>query len=146
MKKLILLSVLLWASISVNSQNLAVWTHQAANTDAFKNGCPGGWPYAVKDIGNKNITADLLTHGWVQMTKTQLEAAKSSLANAKETWNGAQEIATVAPKRDREALIKQAKADLTTIIDSSGTLTAAQLSNAVRTLAKTLRAIIEDIY
>lgn len=143
MKKL--LSLLCFVTLIASGQNVAVWTHQAANTEAFRKGCPGGWPYSVQDIGSASIPADLLARGWQQMTKVQLEATKTSLAAAKEAWNLAQETATATPKLDREALIKQAKADLTVIMDSSGTLTAAQLSNSVRAVARILRALIEDL-
>jgi len=141
----LLISISLFVSLIAGAQNFAVLTHGAAGTDEFKRGCPGGWPYAVKDIGAASIPADLLSQGWQQMTKAQLDAVRTSLAGAKETWNLAQEAAATTPKRDRDALIRQAKADLTVIVDSSGTLTAAQLSNAVRTLARTLRALIEDL-
>lgn len=139
--------VLLFVSVSIvaNAQNVAVWTHQAANTEAFRKGCPGGWPYSVQDIGASSIPADLLARGWKQMTRAELESAKAALADAKEQWNQAQEAAAATPKLDREALIRQAKADLTTIVESSGTLTAAQLSNSVRAMARILRALIEDL-
>lgn len=141
-----ILSILLFSvALVAGAQNVAVWTHEAAQTKAFRDGCPGGWPYVVKDIGAASIPADLLAQGWQQMTKSQLETVRTTLAQAKETWNLAQEASATTPKRDRDALIKQAKADLTTIVDSSGTLTAAQLSNAVRTIARTLRALIEDL-
>jgi len=143
MKKL--LSLLYFVTLIASGQNVAVLTHQAANTEAFRNGCPGGWPFVIKDIGVTSIPANLLSQGWQQMTKAQLEATKASLAAAKEAWNLAQETATAAPKLDKEALIKQAKADLTTIVDTSGTLTAAQLSNSVRAVARILRALIEDL-
>ncbi len=145
MMKALLITLALFASFISSAQNFAVWTHQAANTKAFRDGCPGEWPYVAQDIGEKTIPADLVARGWKQMTKAELEAVRTALAQAKEAWNLAQEAAATTPKRDRDALIRQAKADLTTIVDSSGTLTAAQLSNAVRTLARTLRALIEDL-
>lgn len=138
---------LLFVSVSIvaGAQNLAVLTHQAANTEAFRNGCPGGWPFGVVDIGASTIRSNLLAQGWKQMTRAELEAEKAALADAKDQWNQAQETAATTPKRDRDALIRQAKADLTTIVDSSGTLTAAQLSNSVRAMARILRALIEDL-
>jgi len=143
--KTLLATLVLFASFIAGAQNVAVLTHGAAKTDEFKRGCPGGWPYAVKYIGAASIPADLLAQGWNQMTIAELEAARNTLAPAKEAWNLAQEAAATTPKRDRDALIRQAKSDLTAIVDSSGTLTAAQLSNSVRALARILRAIIEDL-
>lgn len=61
------------------------------------------------------------------------------------SYQAAQESAATQPKRDREAAIAQAIQDLKTIRDSSGTLTAAQLSNAVRALAKAVVALIEEL-
>jgi len=60
-------------------------------------------------------------------------------------YQAAQEAASTQPKRDRETVIQNAIADLKLIRDSSGTLTAAQLSNAVRALAKAVVALIEEI-
>ena len=143
--KALFLTLVLLTSCVASAQNVAVWTHEAAHTKAFQDGCPGGWPYVVKDMGKAPIPADLLAQGWQQMTKAQLDTVVKTLGPSKEAWNLAQEAAATTPKRDRDALIKQAKADLTTIVDSSGTLTAAQLSNSVRALARILRALVEDL-
>ena len=62
-----------------------------------------------------------------------------------EAYQAAQEATATKPKRDRETAIRQAIADLKLIRDSSGTLTAAQLSNAVRAISKALVALIEEI-
>jgi len=62
-----------------------------------------------------------------------------------EAYQAAQEAAATQPKRDRETVIQNAIADLKLIRDSSGTLTAAQLSNAVRAISKALVAFIEEI-
>ena len=62
-----------------------------------------------------------------------------------DAYRAAQEAAATQPKRDREAVIRQAIDDLRTIRDSNGTLTALQLSNAVRAIAKALVAVIEEI-
>lgn len=60
-------------------------------------------------------------------------------------YQAAQEAASTQPKRDRETAIAQAVQDLKTIRDSSGTLTGAQLSNAVRAISKALVALIEEL-
>ena len=60
-------------------------------------------------------------------------------------YQAAQESAATQPKRDREAAIRKAVEDLILIRDSSGTLTAAQVSNALRALAKSVVALIEEI-
>ena len=52
---------------------------------------------------------------------------------------------TIKPRKDRETAIRQAVADLILIRDSSGPLTAAQLSNAVRAISKALVALIEEL-
>jgi len=143
MKRIVLLLLLL--SALAYSQNVAVWTHQAANTDAFKKGCPGNWPYVTKDLGSEKLPDDLQARGWKLMTKDELIAAKTALEAAKEQWNTEQEVEITAPKRDRDALIKQAKAELAIITDTQGSLTLAQLSNAVRSLARIQKAIIVDL-
>lgn len=85
MKKLVFF---LWTlALSVGAQNVAVWTHQAANTKAYADGCPGDWPYVVQDLGPGSIPADLLARGWKQMTKAELAASKAALEPVKEAWN-----------------------------------------------------------
>jgi len=114
---------------------------KAKDDPEAKPGIPSEWPVKAAEVGSvKNPGAP-----WVVMTKAEIEALRSANVAAKEVVNQAQETEAATPKRDRDALIKQAKADLTTIVDSSGTLTAAQLSNSVRAMARILRALIDDL-
>lgn len=91
--KSLLLTLALFASFVASAQNFAVWTHKAANTKAFRDGCPGEWPYVAQDIGEKTIPADLVARGWQQMTKAELAASIALLEQDKEAWNKAQEEA-----------------------------------------------------
>ena len=79
------------------------------------------------------------------MTQAQVDRWKTDHAAEMEAYQAAQESAATKPKRDRESAIQNAIADLKLIRDSSGTLTAAQLSNAVRAISKALVAFIEEI-
>lgn len=133
------LAFLVTTSMCAVGQNFAVLL--AKDRPGTPAGFPGEWPTraalvgAVKDPGAP----------WVLMTKAELDALRAANSAAKEVINQTQDTDSSAPKRDRDAIIRQAKADLTTIVESSGTLTGAQLSSAVRALARILRALVEDL-
>lgn len=108
--KSLLITIALFASFIASAQNFAVWTHQAANTKAFRDGCPGEWPYVAQDIGTKTIPADLVTRGWKQMTKAELDTVLKTLESAKEAWNKAQEDAPRIAAEQAKAAEDAAKA------------------------------------
>lgn len=126
------------------AQNFAVLTHGAANTLEFISGCPSNWPVCIQPIGNATKLPASFKSPWVFATQAQIDEWLSTNAVSKEAWNKAREAEADQPKRDREAVIRQAIDDLKTIRDSNGTLTALQLSNAVRAIAKALVAVIEE--
>lgn len=123
--------------------NHAILTHGAADTQEYRSGCPGEWPFRIIDIGISDVLPEGIASPWIVETAQQLKQRMLSLEAEKEVWNIAQEAAATQPKRDREAAIKQAIIDLKSIRDSTGSLTAAQLSNAVRVIARALLALIE---
>lgn len=138
--------LLLLSCLSVLAQNLVVLTHGAANTQEFQHGCPSNWPAKYFAIGKATeVPRELQSPPWIVETELQLKTRFESLAAEKEAWNVAQEAIATKAKRDRETDIRQAVAGLILIRDSSGTLTAAQLSNAVRAISKALVALIEEI-
>lgn len=135
--KAFLLILLTCATASAQS----FYVLKAKDDPSSSPGLPPEWPVKAAEVGSvKNPGVP-----WVVLTRAQIDSLRAANLAAKEVVNQNLETESAAPKRDRDALIRQAKADLTTIVDSSGTLTAAQLSNAVRTIAKTLRALIEDL-
>ena len=140
------LLLLICLSVSGFAQNIAVLTHGAANTPEFRNGCPSNWPARYFSLRKStNLPPELSSPPWIVETEVQLKARFESLAAEKEAWNVAQEAIAIQPKRDRETAIQNAISDLKLIRDSSGTLTAAQLSNAVRAISKALVALIEEL-
>lgn len=72
-------------------------------------------------------------------------APEVSATHATQRWDIRTEPVESSNRRIREAVIRQAVEDLKSIRDSNGTLTALQLSNAVRAIAKALVAVIEEI-
>jgi len=134
---------LAFIALGAFAQNFAVLTHGSANTPEFQRGCPSNWPAKYIAIGKSSALPPELSAPWIVETESQLKARMQSLASEKELWNTAQETAEAQPKRDREDALKQAITDLRAIRDSTGTLTAAQLSNAVRVIARALLAVIE---
>lgn len=140
------IAILFISAFVCGAQNVAVLTHGAANTPEFQRGCPSNWPAKYFPIGKATeVPRELQSPPWIVETEAQMIARKASLEESKEAWNVAQEAAATQPKRDRDTAIAQAVQDLKLIRDSSGTLTAAQLSNAVRAISKALVAFIEEI-
>jgi len=132
-------------SISLSSfgQNFAVLL--AKDSLEAPAGFPTNWPVRVQPIGPLTNLPPQFPPPWRFATKAQVDKWMSDHAAEMEAYQAAQESASTKPKRDRESAIQNAIADLKLIRDSSGTLTAAQLSNAVRALAKAVVALIEEI-
>lgn len=128
--------------IMAAAQNFAVL--QAKDHPKPPAGIPADWPIQVQPIGDATNLPAPFAAPWQLMTRRQLDELKVANEAAKEAWNTAQETAEAQPKRGREDVIRQAIDDLKTIRDSNGTLTALQLSNAVRAIAKALVAVIEE--
>ncbi len=85
--KLIIAFLLLGATAF--SQNVAVLTHGAANTEEFKAGCPSNWPSTVVDLGpSTNLPPTLqATNGWRLLTAVALADMKATNAAAKDAFN-----------------------------------------------------------
>mgnify|MGYP000901985407 CR=1 FL=1 len=127
------------------AQNFAVLTHGAANTPEFISGCPSNWPARIVDIGASTNLPKELSAPWLVESAADLKVRMETLASEKEAWNLLQESAATQPKRDRETAIKTALAELKLIRDSTGTLTGAQLSNAVRAISRILIVMIQEL-
>lgn len=108
-------------------------------------GMPSNWPVELQPIGDAKELPPEYRAPWRFATGAQVAQWKANHADEIAEWNAAREAAATQPKRDRETAIAQAIQDLNTIRDSSGTLTAAQVSNALRALAKAVVAIIEEL-
>ncbi|TXH16334.1 MAG: hypothetical protein E6R03_05645 [Hyphomicrobiaceae bacterium] len=135
--------LLLLSGVCSFGQNFAVLL---AKDDATSQaGFPTNWPVRVQPIGNATKLPENFPPPWRFATQAQVERWKTDHASEMESYQAAKEAAATQPKRDREAVIRQAIDDLRTIRDSNGTLTALQLSNAVRAIAKALVAVIEEI-
>lgn len=82
-------------SLSCFAQNVAVLTHQAANSDEFKAGMPGGWPAAQPvDIGSSSTLPVNLNAQWVVMSSVDYNAQLVALKPALDQWrliNGTRE-------------------------------------------------------
>lgn len=134
--------LLLLSGVCSFAQNFAVI--HAKDSEEHQD-LPPFWPVRQQPIGSETKLPSSFKAPWVFATQAQIDEWIKTNAVAKEIWNKAQEAAATQPKRDREAVIRQAIDDLRTIRDSNGTLTALQLSNAVRAIAKALVAVIEEI-
>lgn len=125
------------------SQNVAVLL--ARDDASAPAGYPTNWPVRVQPIGSLTDLPPEFPPPWRFATKVQVDKWMSDHAAEMAAYQASQEAAATQPKRDRETAIQNAIADLKLIRDSSGTLTAAQLSNAVRALAKALVALIGEL-
>lgn len=137
------LAIFLLSAITSCAQNYAVLLAKD-NPDAPA-GMPTNWPSLSQPIGNATELPAGYRAPWRFATGAQIAQWKANHAAEIEAWNAAREAEAAAPKRDRDALIKQAKDELRLIRDSSGTLTGAQISNAVRSIARTLLAVIDEL-
>lgn len=134
---------MLFIGNSALAQNFAVLL--AKDDPKSPVGYPTNWPVQVQPIGSSTNLPARYPSPWRLVTQAQVDKWKADHAAEMEAYQAAQEAAATQPKRDRETVIRQAIDNLKLIRDSSGTLTAAQLSNAVRELAKTLLALIEEL-
>lgn len=126
---------------SAFAQNVAVLSHEAANTPEFRDGIPALWPYRIVEVGKaRELPKDLPGTGWVLLSHEELRTRMESLSAAKETWNNREEPSVTDRKQRVAAIIS----DLRAIRQSSGTLPAAQLSAAVRQLATAILFLIEE--
>lgn len=135
--------LLLLSGVCSFAQNFAVLL--AKDDATAPAGFPTNWPVRVQPIGSASKLPESFPPPWRFATQAQVERWKTDHAAEMDAYRAAQEAAATQPKRDREAVIRQAIDDLRTIRDSNGTLTALQLSNAVRAIAKALVAVIEEI-
>lgn len=133
--------ILLLSSLSLFAQNVAVLTHQAANSEKFQAGFPGGWPYARPvEIGTRTNLPPELSAPWVVMTRAALDAQMASLQPAVDAW-----VPPDAPDvAARRQLIADIVTDLRAIRQSSGTLTGAQMSNALRRISTLLLILLDE--
>jgi hypothetical protein len=120
--------------------NVAVLTFEFANPQAVADGCPKDWPYSINDIGTATELPRELSAPWKVMSRAELDASMKSMEASKETYNN-REASDVTVRRQ---LIADIVADLRLIRQSSGTLTGAQMSNALRRIATALLIIIEE--
>lgn len=134
------IAAFLMSGICAIGQNFAV---RLAGDTANPTSLPTNWPVQVQPIG-KATELPKEFQGWRLMTVKELEDIKAAASAEKEAWNAAKEAEVEQPKRDRETAIKQAIADLKALRDSTGTLTAAQLSNAARLIARAILFLFED--
>lgn len=137
--------LMVWAisMLSCLGQNFAVLL--AKDDTSAPSGFPTNWPSQVQPIGNAKELPAKFPPPWRFATEVQVQRWMADHTAEKAIWDAAQEAIATQPKRDRETAIAQAVQDLKTIRDSSGTLTTAQLSNAVRAISKALVALIEEL-
>ena len=139
-----ILFLLFTISFSALGQNFAVLL--ARDDPSSPVGYPTNWPVQVQPIGALTNLPPRYPPPWRLVTQAQVDRWKADHAAEMAAYQASQESADAKPKRDREAAIRKAVEDLILIRDSSGTLTAAQVSNALRALAKSVVALIEELH
>jgi len=129
--------------ISASAQNFAVLL--AKDNPAAPAGMPTNWPSLIQPLFEATELPEPYKDPWVFATKAQIEQWKTENASAMAAYLAAKDAAEAQPKRDRETAIKTALAELKLIRDSTGTLTGAQLSNAVRAISRVLIIMIHEL-
>jgi len=137
MKKLF---VYLLLSVSCAAQNVAVLTHQDANSEKFQQGFPGAWPFSIQQLGKTNTLPDNLKPPWKLLTKAELAAVMAANIAAVNAWTEPEDPGKVT----RRQLLVDTIADLRALRNSTGNLSAAQLSAAVRRMATLLLILLEE--
>lgn len=113
--------------------------HQTANSAEFKGGCPGAWPREeVRVPDGTQLTPQEITRGFVLVTETEWAAIRASNQNAWDSWEASRKSQEDAALVTQRVEINAVVEDLRAIRDSTGALSAGQLSLAARANAKAM--------
>jgi len=135
------LYILLLTSFCAFGQNVAVLTHEAANSEKFQAGFPGGWPYARPvDIGARTNLPTELAAPWVVMTAAALKTQMEALQPAVDAWapTESDEI------RNRRQTLDRIISDFKAVRDAQSNLAAAQVTAVLKEIVTVLLKMIEE--
>lgn len=120
-------------------------SHRSANSAEFKAGAPGEWPREEVAVSpDHRLLPEEVTAGWVLLSDDEWQAVRSTHKAAWDAWVASQKSAEGSAISARRVEIADVVTVLQQIRDSSGTMTAAQLYGAVRTLAKAQLWILKN--
>lgn len=120
-------------------------SHRSANSAEFKAGAPGEWPREEIAVSpDHRLSPEEVAAGWVLLSDEEWQAIRATHRAAWDAWEANQKAADDSSLVVRRAEIADVVAVLQQTRDSSGTLTAAQLSGAVRALARAELWIIKN--
>jgi hypothetical protein len=131
-------TLLLLTALTCSAQNFAVLLSK--DDPKASAGMPTNWPTRVQPIGDAKELPEAFPPPWRFATKAQVEKWKSDHAAEIEAFLNQPDPAVEAVKTEE----RQIHAALKQIAGSSGTLTGAQLSAAVRKLAEALLYLIKS--
>lgn len=137
--------LMVWAisMLSCLGQNFAVLL--AKDDTSAPSGFPTNWPSQVQPIGNAKELPAKFPPPWRFATEVQVQRWMADHTAEKAIWDAAQEAIATQPKRDRQALVRLALAELKNLKTSTGPLTNDQRDRALRRFAEILEAIIEEM-
>jgi hypothetical protein len=133
-----ILALLLLCSLTCSAQNFAVLLSQ--DDPKAPAGMPTNWPTRVQPIGDASELPPAYQPPWRHATKAQVEKWKTDHAAEIEAFLARPDPVVEAVKTEE----RQLHAALKQIAGSSGTLTGAQLSAAVRELSKAFLYLIKS--
>lgn len=122
--------------------NVALLTHEAVNSEKFRIGFPGGWPYVKPvELGDSDkLPPELPSPPWVIVTAEELRQRLETLTPLVNAW--------VEPEQPevttRRQLIDEMKLELRKIENFVGNFNITEASIALKRLAKLLRIILEE--
>lgn len=114
-------------------------SHRSANSAEFQAGAPGEWPREEIAVSSDHrLSPDEMAAGWLLLSDEEWQAIRATHRAAWDAWEATRKAADDSALAVRRTEIDDAVNSLQQIRDSSGTLTAAQLSAAVRVLARAI--------
>lgn len=122
--------------------NYGLLTHEAANSEKFRSGFPGGWPYVKPvELGeNDKLPAELPSPPWIVVTAEELRQRLEMLTPLVNAWTDP-EPEDVTARRQQIVTIRNKLRDLR---DFQGRMTLDDITAGLRQIAATLLIMIEE--
>lgn len=121
-------------------------THQEAQSAEFLAGCPGEWPRTEEVVSDDyKLSEKELESGYILETERDHAARIEQHREAFRLWEDSQKTAEHTVSQAKRQELADSLANVRTVEDSTGNLTLAQLSNAVRALAKQDRLVAKAL-
>lgn len=122
--------------------NYGLLTHEAANSEKFRAGFPGGWPYATPvELGESSKLPDgLSSPPWVVVTAEELRQRMEALTPLVSAWTDPEPVDIVA-RRQQIVTIRNKLRDLR---EFQGRMTLDDVTAGLRQIAAMLLILLDE--